>query len=122
MRPDGILIREGSTDILVPRTHSVHGPGKIQGSVFFNEQMSFNRDVSVMFLRAVGRDLTVADAMTATGSRAVRIANEVKGVQQCVVDACDGALEIPQHGTKHSLNVSVTAGIVMWEAARALLP
>ena len=44
--------------------------------------------------------------------------NEVKGVQQCVVDACDQALEIPQYGTKHSLNVSVTAGIVMWEWAR----
>ena len=92
MRPDGILIREGSTDILVPRTHSVHGPGKIQGSVFFNEQMSFNRDVSVMFLRAVGRDLTVADAMTATGSRAVRIANEVKGVQVTANDISADAI------------------------------
>jgi tRNA G18 (ribose-2'-O)-methylase SpoU len=41
--------------------------------------------------------------------------NEVKGVQQTVVDAADYALEIPQYGTKHSLNVSVTAGIVMWK-------
>ena len=79
--PDGMVIREGSTDILVPELHSSGGPGKIQGGVFFNEQMAFNRDVSVMFLRAVGRELTVADAMTATGSRAVRIANEVKGTQ-----------------------------------------
>ena len=92
MRPDGTIIREGSTDILVPRTHSVHGPGKIQGSVFFNEQMSFNRDVSVMFLRAVGRDLTVADAMTATGSRAVRIANEVRGVQVTANDISADAI------------------------------
>lgn len=76
--PEGTVIREGQTNILVPETHSTHGPGKIQGAVFFNEQMSFNRDVSVMFLRALDRDLTVADAMTATGSRAVRIANEVK--------------------------------------------
>lgn len=79
--PDGMVIREGSTDILVPELHSSGGPGKIQGGVFFNEQMAFNRDVSVMFLRAVGRELTIADAMTATGSRAVRIANEVKGTQ-----------------------------------------
>lgn len=79
--PDGMVIREGSTDILVPELHSSGGPGKIQGGVFFNEQMAFNRDVSVMFLCAVGRELTVADAMTATGSRAVRIANEVKGTQ-----------------------------------------
>lgn len=52
---------------------------------------------------------------------AVVLGNEVKGVRQSVVDMADGALEIPQFGTKHSLNVSVTAGIVMWELARQLL-
>jgi tRNA G18 (ribose-2'-O)-methylase SpoU len=41
--------------------------------------------------------------------------NEVKGVQQKVVDLCDGAIEIPQFGTKHSFNVSVSAGIVLWD-------
>ena len=40
--------------------------------------------------------------------------NEVAGVQQEVVDACDFALEIPQQGTKHSLNVSVSIGVVLW--------
>ena len=40
--------------------------------------------------------------------------NEVDGVQQSVVDACDFSLEIPQHGTKHSLNVSVSVGVVLW--------
>ena len=40
--------------------------------------------------------------------------NEVEGVQQEVVDACDFALEIPQQGTKHSLNVSVSIGVVLW--------
>ena len=40
--------------------------------------------------------------------------NEVEGVQQELVDASDGVLEIPQYGTKHSLNISVTAGIVLW--------
>ena len=49
---------------------------------------------------------------------ALVLGNEVKGVRQDVVDACDGVVEIPQHGTKHSLNVSVTAGIVMWEASK----
>lgn len=49
---------------------------------------------------------------------ALVMGNEVKGVQQAVVDACDQALEIPQYGTKHSMNVSVTAGIVMWEVER----
>jgi 23S rRNA (guanosine2251-2'-O)-methyltransferase len=41
--------------------------------------------------------------------------NEVKGVQQSVVDLCDGALEIPQYGIKHSFNISVSAGIVLWD-------
>ena len=49
---------------------------------------------------------------------AVVLGNEVKGVQQEVVDSCDGCIEIPQFGTKHSLNVSVTAGIIVWEFAR----
>ena len=49
---------------------------------------------------------------------ALVLGHEVKGVSQSVVDACDGCLEIPQFGTKHSLNVSVAAGIVIWEFAR----
>ena len=48
---------------------------------------------------------------------AIVLGNEVKGVQQSVVDLCDGCIEIPQHGTKHSLNVSVAAGIVLWHMA-----
>ena len=41
--------------------------------------------------------------------------NEVRGVSQNVVDACGQGLEIPQYGTKHSLNISVSAGIVLWD-------
>ena len=52
---------------------------------------------------------------------AIVLGNEVKGVQQSVVDIANYTLEIPQLGTKHSLNVSVTAGIVIWEFARQLL-
>ena len=51
---------------------------------------------------------------------AVVLGNEVKGVQQEVVDHSDGCIEIPQYGTKHSLNVSVTAGIVMWDLFKLL--
>ena len=51
---------------------------------------------------------------------AVVFGNEVKGVKQTVVDLSDGCLEIPQFGTKHSLNVSVAAGIVVWEFAKGL--
>ena len=52
---------------------------------------------------------------------AVILGNEVKGVHQEVIDMSDGCLEIPQFGTKHSMNVSVTAGIVIWEFARQFL-
>ena len=48
--------------------------------------------------------------------------NEVKGVGQETMDLCDGAIEIPQTGTKHSLNVSVSAGVVLWEFFRQLKP
>lgn len=51
---------------------------------------------------------------------AVILGNEVKGVQQSVVDKCDGCVEIPQYGTKHSLNVSVTAGLVIWDFFKQL--
>jgi 23S rRNA (guanosine2251-2'-O)-methyltransferase len=41
--------------------------------------------------------------------------NEVKGVQQQIIDICDENIEIPQYGTKHSFNISVSAGIVLWD-------
>ena len=46
---------------------------------------------------------------------AVIFGNEVTGVQDSVMQICDGCIEIPQHGMKHSLNVSVAAGIVLWK-------
>ena len=65
------------------------------------------------------QDLTLP--ATEKPKTAVVFGNEVKGVHQTVVDLCDDCLEIPQFGTKHSLNVSVTAGIVIWEFARHFL-
>ena len=55
-----------------------------------------------------------------TRKYAIVMDNEVKGVQQSVVDMCDACIEIPQFGTKHSLNVSVTGGIVIWEMAKLI--
>jgi len=46
---------------------------------------------------------------------AIVLGNEVFGVTDALLPLCDGAIEIPQHGTKHSLNVSIAAGIVLWE-------
>ena len=51
---------------------------------------------------------------------AVVLGHEVFGVQQEVIDICQGCIEIPQYGTKHSMNVSVTAGIVMYRISQTL--
>lgn len=63
--------------------------------------------------------LTESDSVGAANRQklAIVMGHEVYGVQQQVVDACDGCIEIPQYGTKHSLNVSVTAGIVIYSIA-----
>ena len=56
-----------------------------------------------------------------TGERyALVFGHEVRGIQQDVVDMCDFAIEIPQFGTKHSLNISVCAGILIWEFYRKI--
>jgi tRNA (guanine26-N2/guanine27-N2)-dimethyltransferase len=71
-------IVEGQTELLVPILHSSRGPGKRQGGVFYNEQMAFNRDISVMLFDAI--DFTgkeVLDSMAGTGARGIRVANEV---------------------------------------------
>jgi tRNA G18 (ribose-2'-O)-methylase SpoU len=54
------------------------------------------------------------------GKYALVFGNEVKGVDQAVVNMSDLVAEIPQFGTKHSLNVSVSIGIVLWEVSRKL--
>lgn len=66
------------------------------------------------------QDLNLARDSQNGDRYAVVFGNEVKGVKQTVVDLSDGCLEIPQFGTKHSLNVSVAAGIVVWEFAKGL--
>lgn len=53
---------------------------------------------------------------------ALVLGNEVKGVSQEVIDACHSCLELPQYGTKHSLNVACTAAIVIWHFFNLLSP
>ncbi|RPI43327.1 MAG: TrmH family RNA methyltransferase [Bacteroidetes bacterium] len=54
------------------------------------------------------------------GKYALVFGHEIRGVEQAVIDRCDLCIEIPQFGTKHSLNVAVAAGIVIWEVHRKL--
>ena len=62
----------------------------------------------------------VAEQITNSPKIAVVLGHEVFGVQQQVIDLCHQCIEVPQFGTKHSMNVSVTAGIVMYRLATAL--
>ena len=55
------------------------------------------------------------DKIDATKKYALIFGNEVKGVAQEAINKSDGVIEIPQLGTKHSLNISVSAGIVVWD-------
>jgi tRNA G18 (ribose-2'-O)-methylase SpoU len=72
--------------------------------------------VKVYAVEQVERSVLLQDFSVEKGQKyAIVFGNEVKGVEQQVVDICDGCIEIPQFGTKHSLNVSVTAGIVIWD-------
>ena len=76
---------------------------------------------SIFSIELCDGSIALQDFVAEPGKRyAVILGNEVKGVQQAVVDMSDGAIEIPQFGTKHSLNVSVTAGMVIWEFAKKL--
>lgn len=70
--------------------------------------------------QAVGSTLLPDLQLNPNQKYAVILGNEVKGVQQSVVDNCDGCIEIPQYGTKHSLNVSVTGGVIIWEFFRKI--
>ena len=70
----------------------------------------------VLAVEQTERSVKLQDFVRESGERlALVFGNEVDGVRQEVVDECDAALEIPQYGTKHSLNVSVCAGIVLWK-------
>jgi tRNA G18 (ribose-2'-O)-methylase SpoU len=70
----------------------------------------------VFAVEQVENSISLPDFIPAKNEKlALVFGNEVKGVQQSVVDICDGAIEIPQYGTKHSFNISVSAGIVLWD-------
>lgn len=71
--------------------------------------------------QAEGSTLLNEMLLDKSGKYAVVLGNEVKGVRQEVINHSDGCIEIPQYGTKHSLNVSVTAGIVIWDLFNKLM-
>jgi 23S rRNA (guanosine2251-2'-O)-methyltransferase len=77
--------------------------------------------VKVLAIEQVEDAMLLQDFEPDTDTKyALVFGNEVKGVAQEAVSMCDGVIEIPQLGTKHSLNISVSAGIVVWDVFRKL--
>ena len=77
---------------------------------------------TIMALEQVHGSLSLEQLqLDPTNKYALILGNEVKGVQQDVVDQCDICIEIPQYGTKHSLNVSVSGGIAIYQCASQLI-
>ena len=75
-----------------------------------------NNKVKVVSIEQADQSTLLSEFALETNQKyAVIFGNEVKGVQQSVVDASDYCVEIPQFGTKHSFNVSVSVGIVLWD-------
>ena len=92
-----------------------------EGSTLLQELKMENGKLKITELQGNHKVQRSKIKVQSSSKYAVVFGNEVKGVHQEVVDLCDGCIEIPQFGTKHSMNVSVTAGIVIWEFARQLL-
>lgn len=84
-------------------------------------QSLIEHNYEVAAIEQVDRPVMLEDfSVNAKKPLALVFGNEVKGVQQPVIDQCSYAIEIPQYGTKHSLNVSVSGGVVIWEVYKQL--
>ena len=70
----------------------------------------------VIALEQTEKSISLADFKVNKDNKyALIFGNEVKGVEQSIIDICDSVIEIPQFGTKHSFNICVSAGITLWE-------
>lgn len=74
-------------------------------------------DYQIFAIEQVENSIFLQNFNNSVSKLALVFGNEVYGVEQEIIDVCDGAIEIPQYGTKHSLNIAVSAGIVLWELA-----
>lgn len=78
-------------------------------------------NISVLAIEQVENSISLQEFEPKIGQKyALIFGNEVKGVSQDAIKKCEGTIEIPQLGTKHSLNISVSAGIVVWDLFQKL--
>jgi tRNA G18 (ribose-2'-O)-methylase SpoU len=87
---------------------------------YFNEtkeaiQSLKDKGYSVYCIEQVDKSIRLDRFKPMTTKHAFVFGNEIRGVSQHIIDMCDGAIEIPQFGTKHSFNIAVSAGIVLWD-------
>ena len=78
--------------------------------------------LNVSMFDCVSADASAINTIRQSSNQAIAIVlgNEIEGVQESLLPLCDGSLEIPQYGTKHSLNVSCAAAIVIWEVFKQM--
>jgi len=82
---------------------------------------SLKNDGYTVYAVEQAENSTMLDTLKLSDTKiALVFGNEVSGVEQSVIDVCNGCIEIPQYGTKHSLNLAVSVGIVVWEIAMKL--
>jgi 23S rRNA (guanosine2251-2'-O)-methyltransferase len=75
----------------------------------------------VLAAEQADRSILLDDYVVDAGKKyAIVLGHEMRGVEQAVIDECNACIEIPQYGTKHSLNVAVSAGILIWHFFRKL--
>jgi len=75
-----------------------------------------NLGYKIVAIEQVEGSISLSDYFHSVNEKvALVFGNEVKGVQQRIIHLCDSTIEIPQFGTKHSFNIAVSAGIVLWE-------
>jgi 23S rRNA (guanosine2251-2'-O)-methyltransferase len=81
-------------------------------------EMLKNDQYRVYAVEQTGNSIPLNNFQYSSEKTALIFGNEIYGVEQEVVNKCDGVIEIPQLGTKHSLNIAVSVGIVLWELLR----
>src|SRR3954467_4872538 len=81
-----------------------------------------NEQYKIFAVEQVENSVSLERFIAGPGKVAVIFGNEVTGVEQSTIQLCDGCIEIPQLGMKHSLNIATAAGVVLWELVRARIP
>jgi tRNA G18 (ribose-2'-O)-methylase SpoU len=79
------------------------------------------KGIKIICIEQTDESIPLQEFEVASGvSYAFVFGHEINGVQQSIIDRCDACVEIPQYGTKHSFNISISAGIVLWEINRKI--